>query len=359
MGIADRDYARPAGRGSGPGGGGLPRLARLSMTTWLIIINVAVFVIDASAPRTWWLPVHSGDVVISGKFDRDHAVFPRPPRTAPPATGAIFQVDIIDSRTQETVGWRTYSWMPPIAAIGHFSTARAFFGLEIWRFITFQFLHANITHLAFNMIGLFFFGAVVEQALRTRKRYLSFYLVCGICGSLMYLLLNLVATLVLQAGITTPDRLPGFLFANILTPLIGASAGVFGVLMAAAFFAGNATMLVMFVIPMKVRTGAYLMAALAAANLLVGGHNAGGDAAHVGGAIAGFFFVRNMHLLRDFLDILGPSRKGPPGRPRGGPKPSRHQRRLDAILDKVNHRGLDSLTRSEQDFLRRQSGPKS
>ncbi len=358
MGIADRDYARPGRRGSASGGSGLPRLARLSVTTWLIIINVAVFVIDASAPRSWWLPVHSGDVVIPQKFDKDHAVFPRAPRTPPPAAGAIFQIDIVDSRTQETVGWRTYSWMTPLAAVGHFSTARAFFGLEIWRFITFQFLHANLTHLAFNMIGLFFFGAVVEQALRTRRRYLSFYLVCGICGSLMYLLLNLIATLVLQAGITTPDRLPGFLFANILTPLIGASAGVFGVLMAAAFFAGNATMLVFMVIPMKVRTGAYLMAALAAANLILGGQNAGGDAAHVGGAIAGFFFVRNMHLLRDFLDITGPSNARRSARPAGAPKPSRHQRRLDAILDKVNRRGLDSLTRSEQDFLRRQSGPK-
>jgi membrane associated rhomboid family serine protease len=55
-------------------------------------------------------------------------------------------------------------------------------GFEFWRFISFQFLHANLSHLLFNMIGLYFFGSIVEQYLGS-KRYLAFYLLCGVAGA--------------------------------------------------------------------------------------------------------------------------------------------------------------------------------
>ena len=97
----------------------------------------------------------------------------------------------------------------------------------MWRLIGFQFLHADMLHLMFNMIALYFFGPLIEGVLGG-KRYLAFYLLCGIAGGLMYLLLNL-------AGYVWVDSLgfvevPGLLFNAAGTPLIGASAGVFGVL---------------------------------------------------------------------------------------------------------------------------------
>jgi len=348
MGISDRDYARPGGGIGAPrAGGGLPRLGTLSITTWLLIINIAVFMIDAFVPPAKYVPVSCGMEVTATNYDPAYAVIQRP--AAPPQgviRGALYSAPVIDTRTNEIVATHFYRFMPPLTAWGHFSTGKAFLpGLEVWRFVTFQFLHGDMSHLILNMMGLFFFGPLVEQHLRTRRRFLSFYLACGIAGALAYLLLNLVGVL--------SGWKAGFLFQDMFMPLVGASAGIFGILMAAAKFAGNGTMLVFMVLPMRISTGAYLMAAFAAFNLLRGGQNAGGDAAHVGGAIAGFFFVRNMHLLRDFLDIFGRS-SAPKRKARQGPDAST-QKKLDAILEKVHAEGLHSLTPAEQKFLQAQS----
>ncbi|MFG0292629.1 MAG: rhomboid family intramembrane serine protease [Phycisphaerales bacterium JB050] len=243
----------------------------------------------------------------------------------------------------------------PIFALGHFSTYTAFSKLEFWRFVTFQFLHGSPTHLLFNMIGLYFFGPAVEGYLRSRKRFLAFYLTCGIFGGFLYLVLNLIANLT-NAGI------PGLLFVPPTTPLVGASAGVFGILMASAFISKDAVMYVFMVIPMKVRTGAYLFVALAAFNLFIKqGANMGGDAAHLGGAAAGYFFIRRHHMLHDFFDIFGTSKKGSgsrQGRSRKKAKPTVDEATLDRILDKVREEGMHSLTEKEQKLLRKASEQK-
>lgn len=299
MGIADRGYYQdePGGYG-GRGGGGfrMPGLSALSVTTWLIVVNVVIHVLANTA-----LP-------------------------------------------------QMYQW-------GHFSTFQGFQRLEVWRLVTFQFLHDpnSILHLAFNMFGLWVFGGIVEQTLGRRK-YLAFYLVCGIFGGLLYLLLNLLG------GIFN-IRLPGVLFADPKTPLIGASAGVFGVIMACAYIAP--TMVVQLIFPpisMKMRTLAYIYVGIAAVNLLLGGRNAGGDAAHIGGALAGAYFIRNSHLLLDFFDVWKDSRKqkrpGGGRSPAGGGGASKAERRraseeaeIDAILAKIQEQGIGSLNAREKKLL--------
>jgi len=285
MGIYDRQYIR-FGRGADAGVGAMQPL---SVNAWLIIVNVAVFLLD----------------------------------------GALFNGALL-------------RWL-------HFSTARAFFGLEVWRFVGFQFLHANFTHLFFNMLGLFFFGGLVEGYLG-RRRYLAFYLLCGVAGALLYLLLNLLGQFL--------PGVPFLLFNDIRTPLIGASAGVFGVLMAAARIAPNAMILVFFLIPMRLATAVYLFIALVVLNLFTGGPNAGGDAAHLGGAIAGWFFIRHPHLLRDFFEGLpflssssaaGQARRSRPLRRPNTPS----DEEIDRILAKVATQGLHSLTNQERKILQR------
>jgi membrane associated rhomboid family serine protease len=300
MGIYDREYVRDGRGGGGFGGGGMSPRARLSgwsFNTWLIAINVAVFVLQAIVFR----PYQSSWTGLSGDW--------------------LFQ------------------W-------GHFSTRLGFGALEVWRLISFQFLHANLWHIGFNMIGLYFFGGLVEQYLG-KKRYAAFYLMCGLCGGLLYLLLNLVGYLGLP--------LPGALGVDPRTPLVGASAGVFGVIIACAFIAPTSVVQLLFPpIPLKMRTFAYGYVALAAANLLFfKGANQGGDAAHLGGAIAGFFFIRRPHLLREFFDVFGNSGK-PRGRP--GPAPGRKARKaddaeVDRVLDKVRREGLHSLNGTEKKTL--------
>jgi membrane associated rhomboid family serine protease len=233
--------------------------------------------------------------------------------------------------------------MSPVEAWGHFSTATGFLVIQLWRFVTFQFLHANITHLLFNMFGLWVFGGMVEQYLGS-KRYAAFYLTCGIFGAVSYLILNLLGNL-------TSWHLPGVLPASLYTPLLGASAGVFGVIMASAFIAPNAMVVLLFPpIPLKLKWMAYGYVVLALFNLLSGGRNAGGDAAHIGGAIAGAFFIRNAHLLRDFFEVFGPG-----GRSGRSPRGDIPQGEVDRILRKVAQQGLRSLTDSDKRTLQRAS----
>jgi len=241
MAMHDRDYVRQESQGFGRRGG----LGYLGLTanTWIIAINIAVFVL-----------------------------------------GAMSQKDIL----------REY---------GHFSTYHAATwggGIQFWRFLTFQFLHADITHIFFNMLGLYMFGAMVEDHLGARK-YVAFYLTCGIFGAFLYLILNLLGQFL---------KVPGLLFNDIRIPLIGASAGVFGVIMACAKIAPNTVVqLLIPPVPLKMRTMAYAYVGIAFVSLFFGARNAGGEAAHIGGALAGFFFIRNSHLLRDFFDVFSDSRR--------------------------------------------------
>ena len=247
----------------------------------------------------------------------------------------------------------------PLNAWLHFSTSTALLGdsgsgpgfPQIWRFVGFQFLHANLTHLIYNMMGLWFFGPVVERYLGG-KRYGAFYLLCGSCGAAMYLLLNYLGTH------TPPGMHLPFVLPNApTTPLVGASAGVFGVIMASAFLAPRAEVLVFFVLPMQLRTLAYALVGVALLSIFFGLDNAGGEAAHLGGAIAGFLLIRRpdvLHALFDWMGRVDPtsrSRRIRRGRVSGAVAVAE----IDRILDKIQRQGLHSLTDAERQTLREAS----
>lgn len=352
MGIADRHYVRdqPPPRGTG---GAISALKTFSVTTWLIIVCVAIFVIDGTMTP----------VLVPGKPVRVIEGLQELPVTAVPVLEfnairrdmhpqGLLAAPLLDRPGGTVIAWVEVFPMQPIASYLHFSTERGFLRVEFWRLIGFQFLHADFMHLLFNMVGLFFFGPLIERHLGS-KRYLAFYLLCGIFGALMYTLLNL-------AGMLVNVRIPGFLFNSPYVPLVGASAGVFGVLMAGAYLVPRATVLLFFVIPMKLRTLAYGLVAFALLVVLRDGPNAGGQAGHLGGALAGWYFIRNQHHLHGFFDFLG---KADPTshhyrdrKKRGGSKQSvATKREVDRILDKINSQGLHSLTDSEKRTLREAS----
>lgn len=231
MGIYDRDYYREAPRG------GFAVFHMWSVTTWLIVINVAVFFIDQMTPR-WVL-------------------------TAP----GFFQMP-----------------MNTLEAWGFFSESMAILNWQVWRFITFQFLHASPMHLLGNMFALYFFGPIVESYFGSR-RFLAFYLLCGIGGAVCYILLYLL----------------GYLVTNPYVPLVGASAGIFGILMAAARVAPDVTVMLLFPpIPMRLKTLAWVMMGIAFYAVLFQGRNAGGEAAHIGGGLLGLAIMSNQHWLNPF-----------------------------------------------------------
>jgi len=357
MGIYDRDYYRED-RGGAPNELRRRRgiLPAWSVNTWLIVTCIAVFVIDSYIiPSTFWRPVQVGRDLPIGVQVVGGAQYRDQPR-GPENTSPIFVRDVWDlsQSPPAIVGTVTYQWMPPLKRWLYFSTELAVKRLEFWRFIGFQFLHADQYHLLFNMVGLFFFGGMVEEYLGS-KRYLAFYLLCGIVGALMYLLLNLLgitASLMFHEGI----RIPGLLFSSPVTPLVGASAGIFGVIMAGAYLAPRATVLLFFVLPMPLWVAAYGLIAIALFVIFVGGDNAGGQAGHLGGAIAGWYFIRHPHHLHGFFDLLGRADPTSHHYRRGKriPRPvgvGAGDAEVNRILDKISTEGMRSLTDEEKRTL--------
>lgn len=358
MALNDRHYVRFGPRASS----GLGNLRFVSFNTWLIVLNVVVFIINNILLMSPALQVHTsmGQAWAPGVTDEQkrHAVVIDQVAPDPDNPGWLFKpIHFRDPQTglihPVPIGRDRFVYMALLESLGHFSTAKAFVpGFQVWRFVTFQFLHYNGIHLLFNMLGLWFVGGLVEQHLGF-KRYAAFYLTCGIFGAMFYLLLNFIGYLTnLAVG---PVHIPGLLFNDVYTPLIGASAGVFGVLIAAARLEPTATVWVYFLIPVRLRTAVTVLVLITLFNLFTGSANAGGEAAHVGGILAGFYFIKRLYLLRDFFDILGNSRL--PGR-RGSEARSRESRiaeleaRVEEILRKSEEEGIFGLTDEEQRILR-------
>lgn len=305
MSWQDRDYHRDT---SGPASMGAGFAGR-SVVFWLIVVNVAVFVLDHLLTRSM---------------------------------GPVQQVFEFAGGQQIVVNKQ------PIDAWGHFSALTAILGGQVWRFVTFQFLHASFGHILFNMLGLYFFGPMVESHLGSR-RFLAFYLLCGVAGAVAYI----------------GFWLSGFVVSSPIVSLVGASAGVLGVLIAAATIAPNLRVMLIFPpIPMKLKTMAWIMVGIGAYTVLFMGHsadsNAGGEAAHLGGCALGYLLIRRPWVL-NFANLrAGRGPGGAPGLFAGGlynrkPKKTKQnidEREVDRILDKVREQGLASLTAKEQKILK-------
>lgn len=233
---------------------------------------------------------------------------------------------------------------------GAFSIQKALYHFQIWRFVTFQFLHANFGHLLANCIGLFFFGPHIERWM-TSRAYLTFYLLCGVAGALFYTLLFF---------------LPGFLDGTVPeTQMVGASAGLFGILAAFYFVAPNARVLLFFVIPMQMRTLSIVYFAYETAAVIFNWHNAGGSAGHLGGALFGLAVLK-YPPLKQVVVRLSQIGSDQPRRPRGSRSerdativretsrsPLELTQEVDRILDKISEEGIQSLTAKEKETLNR------
>jgi len=164
---------------------------------------------------------------------------------------------------------------------GEFSITKAVLGLQFWRWITVQFLHAGPMHLFFNMMYLYVFGWMIEEYLGRRK-YLAFYLICGMAGPLGYMLIYFL------------HLLPNFFTAD--APMVGASAGIMGLLIAAARLFPDREILFFFM-PMRIIWLAWIYIGWAAYTIMAAGGNGGGQAAHLAGAAMGFWLIKHPNLL--------------------------------------------------------------
>lgn len=214
-----------------------------------------------------------------------------------------------------------------------------------WTVVTYMFLHGGTMHLLGNMIGLFFFGPRLEERLGG-KGFLLMYFVAGAGGALFQTLFAPAA------------------------PMIGASGGVYGVLVGFAMFWPRER-IVIFPIPIPIEARVlitiYIIMSIGQG---VGSLNSGvAHFAHLGGAACAFAFIkwwewRRGAARRDFQRKLGTntSSKGIVGdrmavaRWKGISVDSLHElnrEEVERLLAKVGDRGAASLTRSEREFLDR------
>src|SRR5438046_1449596 len=146
-------------------------------------------------------------------------------------------------------------------------------GFQPWQLLSYAFLHGSLVHLAFNMFALYMFGGAIERVFGGR-RYFWYYLVCVLSAAIAQLLV---------AAMT-----------GLFYPTVGASGGVFGLLLAyAMYFPNNRIMLLFPPIPMRARVFVVLYAVL---ELFLGVSGAEGGVAHfahLGGLVGGFALLRH------------------------------------------------------------------
>jgi membrane associated rhomboid family serine protease len=198
--------------------------------------------------------------------------------------------------------------------------------LQLWRIITYQFLHGGVFHILFNMLGLYFLGPTLERYWSS-KRFLMFYLSCGAAGGLFYLFL--VVT--------------GFLPA---LPMVGASGAILGMLAACAILFPHFVVFIL-LFPVPIRVAAIAFTAVYLVVVITRGTNAGGDAAHLAGMAAGAIYVFSQSWRAKLRLKIQSSRLQ-----RKIAAERNLQVELDRILQKVHDSGIHNLTPKEKKILR-------
>lgn len=186
-----------------------------------------------------------------------------------------------------------------------------------WQIVSYMFMHAPIDkapeHLLFNMFGLFMFGPILEYSLGS-KRFLNFYLLCGIGAIVFQWIVQAIEVHNITGGFTMPyptsdqgyfiygggQEAAQTLYDVYNTSVVGASGALFGVLVAFATIYPNMELFLFFIpIPIKAK---YVISFYVLLEIYEGIAQAPGDhvahLAHIGGAIIGFLMVKIWGIRR-------------------------------------------------------------
>jgi membrane associated rhomboid family serine protease len=239
----------------------------------------------------------------------------------------------------------------------HIPARFAEFVTRPWTMITYMFMHdlSGILHILFNMLVLYWFGRVFVEYLGSDK-LIALYLLGGIAGAVLYLMAyNLI-----------PGP-PSFLSGN--AGMVGASAAIFAIMVATATLLPNYTFFLLLIGPVKLK---YIAAVYIFISVLGSvGNNAGGNIAHLGGALMGFIYMKQLQAginwggwititLDWFKEVFKEKprvkvsyRKERPTniKPSSGEKGAYTQEEIDRILDKISAGGYESLTKDEKEKL--------
>ncbi len=246
--------------------------------------------------------------------------------------------------------------LPAPGLEGWFELPKDFFDFlaQPWSLITYAFLHANLWHILFNMLMLYYVGRIFLNFFGSR-RFVNVYFLGLILGGLFFL--------------TAYNIFP--VFYQSQSPLVGASAAVMAVLIYICTYLPGQQVRVFFFNVKLWHIGAFFV--VLDLVLIPLNDNPGGRIAHLGGALLGYLYARRAAQGGDLgagfsglLDWLGglfkpQTRKAPmktvyrkearkPVKAVDYDKQTR-QRKIDGILDKISKSGYESLTQAEKDFL--------
>jgi membrane associated rhomboid family serine protease len=207
-----------------------------------------------------------------------------------------------------------------------------------WTPITYMFAHSGFWHIFFNMLMLFFFGPPLEERWGSRE-FIKYYLICGLGGAAL-----------------------SFLFA-FHSSVVGASAAVYGVMLAFAMNWPDMPIYIWGIFPVKAKYLVMVLAAFALFSAYTGSQDGVAHFAHLGGFAAGFLYLKldfrgNAAFTKLKRMVSGPKLTvvsgGPPPAARAE-KTRRVDTRVyddvDKVLDKISTQGIASLTAEEKRLL--------
>ncbi len=221
--------------------------------------------------------------------------------------------------------------------------------VQPWSLLTYMFLHIDFLHLLFNMLWLFWFGQIFLRRF-TERQLLVIYLMGGVAGGLLYML--------------SYNIFPLFSESVLYSYMLGASASVLAIVVASAMAMPDERVMLMFLGEVKLKYIAIFAVAMSFFNMT--SSNAGGNIAHIGGALLGFIFISRLKAGKDitrgvalFIDKVVNTLKSKTRMKvhKGGAKNKNstssraNQQEIDAIIAKTKISGYESLTKEEQQKL--------
>jgi membrane associated rhomboid family serine protease len=294
---------------------------------WLIGINAAVLVIPMLLGN-----IPAGTVKLPATF---------------PGGGGIFGVTMADRINLFGALWPIRSGL-----------------FRPWQYVTYMFMHGGFGHIFFNMLALWMFGIELAE-LWGAKRFLAFYLICGIGAGIIHSLVSLIAGDAAQT--------------------VGASGAIMGVMVGFGMAFPDRMVLAFFFFPLRARYAVLLFAAIDLFSGVSGSNDHVAHFAHLGGALVGYLLLKAGGALTlggifdrfpwmsdrrraGMAPFEQPIRREPvpqmmDARYRDVPQQSSRreppriinfgadQSRIDEILDKINTTGYQGLTDEEKAIL--------
>ena len=226
-----------------------------------------------------------------------------------------------------------------------------------WSLFTYMFMHAGLLHILFNMMWLYWFGQMFLYSFSS-KHFRGLYLLGGLLGGILYLI-----------SYNVFPYFQGYIYTSFL---VGASASVLAIVVATAM--NNPEQRINFFIIGSVRLKHVALIMVVSDLLFITSENAGGHIAHLGGALAGFWFAWGMQngrcdatlWINKTIDFIGALFTRSPRKQKPKMKVHYSEREkdyeynarkktqsdeIDRILDKLKKSGYESLTTQEKKSL--------